>query len=311
MLKHCPGSNHQTKVTRMTATAILNLVKPCIQCGACDRSPCGQCRFCNKANAKAWALKNPDRIKARNKKSHQDKKTAANCGIYAVRNKVSGKAYIGQSRQLKAREKQHWLTLKNGNHYSTQLQVDFNLLSQSAFEFQVLEICDVNTLTEREQHWIDVSLLIGVYNIALTAGSPLGVVRSIETRTKISLAKIGKFASEETKAKMRISQAANKEEKSAAATRRMAVPGARERQRDAITGKRASDETKEKLSIAKLSMWQADGFKAKISAVQKIAQQKISNQASQRMKDKWADPFFREQMIANRVAKKKQKLLIK
>ena len=51
----------------MTATAILNPIKPCKKCGATDRSNSGRCNACNRANALAWYARNSDRAKTNGK----------------------------------------------------------------------------------------------------------------------------------------------------------------------------------------------------------------------------------------------------
>lgn len=226
------------------------------------------------------------------------------CGIYAVHNTITGKSYIGQSMRLPNRQREHFVLLRRGKHYAVAMQQDFDCLSETCFEFKVLEFCAVDVLTEREQHWIDFFKEIGLYNIALTAGSPLGVVRSKETRAKISAATLGRIHSEETIAKMRISQSAIKDQKRATSINQFAVPGAKEKLSKAKMGTVTSHETKAKLSITSASMWQNKGFKERLSAIQKIAQGKRSDQASQKMTEKWADPIFREQMISSRLKKK-------
>ncbi len=59
----------------------------------------------------------------------------------------------------------------------------------SSFSLEILEYCEITKLLARKQFYID-HLKSGYY-LSLTAGSPLGVKRSKETRLKISLAKKG------------------------------------------------------------------------------------------------------------------------
>jgi group I intron endonuclease len=76
-------------------------------------------------------------------------------GIYALVNRENGKRYIGQSRDIEDRWKQHFRELRQGKHYNVHLQRSFDLYSESAFETLVLEECNLVDLPLREQAWVD------------------------------------------------------------------------------------------------------------------------------------------------------------
>lgn len=73
-------------------------------------------------------------------------------GIYKITNKLNGKSYIGQSVNLERRFKEH---------FNTKLLSEFSLLHTSMlvdgidnFSFEVVDICDVNDLNDKEITYI-------------------------------------------------------------------------------------------------------------------------------------------------------------
>lgn len=78
-------------------------------------------------------------------------------GIYKIENTKNKKAYIGQSKNIYDRFKQHKRELKNNTHHSKKLQMSYNkTLDKSIFEFSIVEVVDdEKNLDEREQYYID------------------------------------------------------------------------------------------------------------------------------------------------------------
>lgn len=76
-------------------------------------------------------------------------------GIYKIENTVNNKVYIGQSKDIEARWYQHIHSLEHGWHDNRHLQNSWNKYGQSSFSFSVIELCEEDKLTEREQYWID------------------------------------------------------------------------------------------------------------------------------------------------------------
>jgi len=118
-------------------------------------------------------------------------------GVYAILNNVSGKVYVGSGSGIRGMHKRrldHWESLYAGLHYNPHLQKAWNKYGASAFEFLVLEECGPQDCVKCEQWWIGClksSNRECWYNLSPTAGSPLGVKHSVETRRKMSLSKIG------------------------------------------------------------------------------------------------------------------------
>jgi group I intron endonuclease len=214
----------------------------------------------------------------------------AQSGIYAIRNKINGKQYIGSAVKFSNRFKEHKSKLNRGLHHSKKLQNSWNKRGADAFEFVVIEVVAEKTLlVPREQHWIDHHKAAkDGYNISPTAGSTLGVKASQETREKRSkimlslsesmfaarsAAAKGRKFTEEHKAKI---GAANKGRKASDEARRKMSEAAKshpEEVRKARAAARAwyrpSEETKRKVSEKLKGRVMSDEARAKIGAASK------------------------------------------
>lgn len=116
-------------------------------------------------------------------------------GIYQIRNTINGKIYVGSSVNLRKRKNGHLSTLRRGIHSSTHLQRAFNKYGEEAFVFEVLELCDVNELEDRETFWIKEKNANNHdygYNSRIYVESNLGFRHSEESKRKISEARRGK-----------------------------------------------------------------------------------------------------------------------
>lgn len=159
-------------------------------------------------------------------------------GIYAIRNTVNGKVYIGSSVSLEKRVKEHKRKLTNSIHENDRLQKAFNKYGESAFVFEVIErVADRPKILEREQYWIDAHQSadrnIG-YNIYPIAGSPSGSKPSAAARERMSAAG-RKRAPASTATRQLISEALKGKKKS---------PEHIEKHRVAVTGFKHTAETK-------------------------------------------------------------------
>ena len=104
--------------------------------------------------------------------------------IYKIRNLANNKCYVGSAFNKNKRWAIHRSHLRRNMHHSILLQRVWNKYWEQSFRFEVIEYVDNKSkLIEREQYWID--LLKPEYNIAKAAGSPLGVVKSEETKAKL------------------------------------------------------------------------------------------------------------------------------
>ncbi|MDD5309762.1 MAG: GIY-YIG nuclease family protein [Deltaproteobacteria bacterium] len=92
------------------------------------------------------------------------KETPKQAGVFAIRNTVNGKVYMGSSLNLHGPLNKHRFTLKMGSHRNTALQADWNAYGEDAFTFEILEVvketsepgfCVDDELTLLEQIWIE------------------------------------------------------------------------------------------------------------------------------------------------------------
>jgi group I intron endonuclease len=136
------------------------------------------------------------------------------CGIYRITNTVNGKCYIGSAVNLKKRKQQHF----SGSNTNKVLKRAMKKYGPENFTFEVLEECTTREMLSLEQLNIDLHRVVkgweNLYNICPTAGSSLGVKRTVETRKKVSRAArerladptnnpmYGKQHTEDTKQKM-------------------------------------------------------------------------------------------------------------
>lgn len=124
-------------------------------------------------------------------------------GIYEIVNKVNGNRYVGQSHDIQVRWRKHRQKLRHGTHDNCHLQSAWNKYGEDSFEFNVLFRCfPIKMFMDMmEQHYMD--MLKPEYNLSPTAGgSCLGVVRSQETKDKISKANMGRKLTPEQREKL-------------------------------------------------------------------------------------------------------------
>ena len=77
----------------------------------------------------------------------------AQSGIYKITNQINGKIYIGQSKNVFERKKQHFVALYHGYHENKLMQEDWDE-NNRGFRFDIVEFCPLALLNEKEQYWI-------------------------------------------------------------------------------------------------------------------------------------------------------------
>jgi len=75
------------------------------------------------------------------------------CGIYILRDKVSGKVYVGSSIDILKRYKDHLRNLTNNKHSNYKLQQAWNT-GKVVLELVLLEECLREDLSARESYWL-------------------------------------------------------------------------------------------------------------------------------------------------------------
>ena len=104
-------------------------------------------------------------------------------GIYAFRNKIDGKIYVGQSKSVLTRKRQHE---KCNASNSRRFHYAMKKHTPNGFDWVVLEYCDKSILDEREAYWVSKLNSIHPYGYNLTSGGGAFQRHHPETRVKFS-----------------------------------------------------------------------------------------------------------------------------
>lgn len=234
-------------------------------------------------------------------------------GVYHIKSIKSGKYYIGSAKHIPHRWSEHTRLLNAQKHHSPKLQNAWNRYGSENFEFLVIELCELDQLLVREQHWLEHRQCFRYgYNMTRQAGSRRGTKQpplTEEQRRKMIAGLTGKKRSEETKAKLHVAlQKANaarlkKYGPSGPCKGRKPSPESIEKMRASKKGKPLSPEHKEKLRSvlirANAARWndpaQREKAKRKMSAWASIPE--IRQSTSERMKASWKDPEQKAKMV--------------
>ncbi len=145
------------------------------------------------------------------------------CGVYAIEHNVSGRKYVGSSKDIATRFRDHLRDLKKNKHHSDRLQNAWNKYGAEAFSFRILVECPESQLRAVEQEWINSHQRDELFNVSMFANR---IDWNVDTRAKMSRVSIGRIMSETTRAKIGI----------------------------AFKGKKLSQEHCDKMSFARLNM---------------------------------------------------------
>ena len=111
-------------------------------------------------------------------------------GVYKIVCTVTGQTYVGSAaKSFAKRFAQHRHELRQGKHKSTYMQRSWAKYGESAFRFEVLQVCAPEDVLACEQQWID--RLSPAYNTSPSAGSTFGTRRTPEQRARIAAAHKG------------------------------------------------------------------------------------------------------------------------
>jgi hypothetical protein len=115
-------------------------------------------------------------------------------GIYKIINIVNNKIYIGCASNIRTRKNGHVYDLRKGVHKNDYLQKAWNKHGEVNFKFEVVEICDIKLLHEKEHFWVNYyNCLDRTKGYNLKPTDPKGCsIHSEETREKLRQANKGK-----------------------------------------------------------------------------------------------------------------------
>lgn len=78
-------------------------------------------------------------------------------GVYAIKNKLNGKCYVGSSKNIKKRFYCHSSFLRRGNHHCAHLQNAYKANGPDAFSMSTVLLCDTREEAEEiEQAILDI-----------------------------------------------------------------------------------------------------------------------------------------------------------
>jgi group I intron endonuclease len=97
-------------------------------------------------------------------------------GIYVIENMLNGKMYVGSSKDIYARLREHKSKLRLKKHVNSKLQNAFSKYGEECFYFYTLAEVPIDDLLAVEQYFIDwLEVCTYGYNIADIAGKPPGI----------------------------------------------------------------------------------------------------------------------------------------
>lgn len=76
-------------------------------------------------------------------------------GIYCIINIANQKRYVGSTKNLQQRLLKHRALLRHNKHENILLQNSWNKYKEQSFDYYILEFCSEDSLTQREQYYID------------------------------------------------------------------------------------------------------------------------------------------------------------
>jgi hypothetical protein len=84
-------------------------------------------------------------------------------GAFAIRCSVSGRVWVGSSRNLDATRNGCWFSLRLGSHQNKELQAEWNNNGEPAFQYEILETLDQDLqplavrdlLKETQRRWVE------------------------------------------------------------------------------------------------------------------------------------------------------------
>ena len=190
-------------------------------------------------------------------------------GVYQILNTVNGKRYVGSAaRSFHQRWTLHRASANRGKHHNAILQAAWNNYGASAFVFSVLEYSSGADAVNREQRYIDLFQSADRrygYNICATAGSSLGIKRSVETRLKMSKSqKVGQ------------SSPIAIERRKAASIRIFSDPAVRQKISDAARKRYENKEVRQKASVTASNAWANPDVRKRTIAAMKGSRKSVT-----------------------------------
>lgn len=195
-------------------------------------------------------------------------------GVYAIRNNVNRKCYVGSARtSFERRWSHHRRDLRNRRHHSVTLQRAWDKYGTDSFEFVVLEVTLPEHAVGVEQVMIDFYKSANPehgYNMSPAAGSTRGMKgRKASPETRVKQSAVARNRSEETIERIRQAALNMSGEARARITAGAKAAGSMTSQRMLLAARKASPETCKKISMSLTGKTLSEETRAKISASRK------------------------------------------
>lgn len=220
-------------------------------------------------------------------------------GIYLITNKINNKKYVGQSKDIERRWKEHILKEKN-----TMIHNAIKKYGKENFDFKILELCSLEQLTEKERYYY--KKYKPEYNAIYPEDNPMNyesikekqkeAVNTKEFREKQSMISKKNYTEETKKRLVKSSHTKAANEK-------------RIKTQNSI-------EYKQKASQIHKKMWNNKDYRNKVlPLIIKTLKKNRNNpevieKISKASKEKWLDPNYRNHIINETAAKKRKKIKI-
>ena len=113
-------------------------------------------------------------------------------GIYKCTCTANGRSYIGQAQDLSSRRKHHINDLNNNKHANSHLQRAWNKYGADNFQWEILELCHIENLNDREVYWIEVfDAFHNGFNMTMGGGGIRGYKATEDSKQKRRLKMLG------------------------------------------------------------------------------------------------------------------------
>lgn len=126
-----------------------------------------------------------------------------NSGVYIIQHKTTGKVYVGSSGDIRQRWYTHKCSLKQGIHYSVELQKDWDNDGEEGFSWSILTLCDKDFLLKNEEMWTE---KLSSCDPAKGYNNRVGWKHTQKTKKKMSEIRKGKAIKHTQEAKKKMSK---------------------------------------------------------------------------------------------------------
>lgn len=123
-------------------------------------------------------------------------------GVYKFLCRPTNKFYIGGTKNIRKRLKEHMTLLRNGHHLNEHFQRSFLKYGVESFDFYIIECCNENNVFDREQYYLNEGFKTPLLIFNTQKNTRYSGIVSIETRRKLSKKNKGRIITTEQREKI-------------------------------------------------------------------------------------------------------------